>query len=215
MGSSARFWLAAMGFGLLCGCAADRVPDRAAAKLLVSAATLKPHEQALLENLQRQTKAVKVYDPAYVASGYPVPSKGVCTDVILRAYASVGFNLRKAVNSDVAKNRKRYPYAKPDPAIDPRRCRVLITWFKRHSHPVKMEQLRPGDVVFYDVKGKGVATHIAMVGNRRSSDGLPTIFHHCPGWPVMETQWMRQSRLMGCFRVPQARFASLAPNHTL
>ncbi len=211
MGNSAWSWLAAAGLLVLCGCAADRGPERVATKPLVPASGLSRSETVILAELQRQTKAVKIYDPAYVSAGHPVPQKGVCTDVILRAYAAVGFSLRRAVNTDIAKNRRRYPYAKPDPAIDPRRCRVLITWFKRHSQPVKMEKLRPGDVVFWDVKGNGIATHIAMVGNRKSSDGLPTVFHHSPGGPVMETQWMRQSRLMGCFRVPPTRFASLTP----
>ena len=46
------------------------------------------------------------YDPAYFSIKYPdgdVPAdKGVCTDVVIRAYRKFGIDLQKAVHEDMA-----------------------------------------------------------------------------------------------------------------
>ena len=48
------------------------------------------------------------YDPAYFVIPYPngdVPAtKGVCTDVIIRAYRKVGIDLQKEVHEDMKEN---------------------------------------------------------------------------------------------------------------
>jgi len=48
------------------------------------------------------------YDPSYFSIGYPngdVPSdKGVCTDVVIRAYRKIGIDLQKLVNKDMKAN---------------------------------------------------------------------------------------------------------------
>jgi uncharacterized protein YijF (DUF1287 family) len=48
------------------------------------------------------------YDPAYFNIKYPngdVPAdKGVCTDVVIRAYRKLGIDLQKEVHEDMAKN---------------------------------------------------------------------------------------------------------------
>lgn len=45
------------------------------------------------------------YDPAYVKIPYPngdVPAdKGVCTDVVIRAYRKLGIDLQKEVHEDM------------------------------------------------------------------------------------------------------------------
>ena len=47
------------------------------------------------------------YDPTYFSIGYPnddVPAdKGVCTDVIIRAFRKLGIDLQKEVHQDMAK----------------------------------------------------------------------------------------------------------------
>ena len=59
------------------------------------------------------TKDKVTYDPAYISIKYPngdVPAdKGVCTDVIIRAYRKLGIDLQKEVHEDMKKNFSKYP----------------------------------------------------------------------------------------------------------
>ena len=54
--------------------------------------------------IELTTKSV-VYDPSYFTMNYPngdVPSgKGVCTDVLIRAYRKIGIDLQKEVHEDM------------------------------------------------------------------------------------------------------------------
>ncbi|GAE14963.1 hypothetical protein JCM6292_1175 [Bacteroides pyogenes JCM 6292] len=54
------------------------------------------------------TKERVVYDPAYVRIDYPngdVPAgRGVCTDVVIRAYRKLGIDLQKEVHEDMKAN---------------------------------------------------------------------------------------------------------------
>src|SRR5215207_10372083 len=53
------------------------------------------------------------YDSKYYNIPYPngdVPKgKGVCTDVVIRAYRKLGIDLQKEVHEDMSKNFKLYP----------------------------------------------------------------------------------------------------------
>jgi uncharacterized protein len=82
-----------------------------------------------------------VYDPAYFSIKYPngdVPTgKGVCTDVIIRAYRKMGIDLQKLVHEDMAANFDKYPkrwnLKKTDTNIDHRRVLNLMEFFKRQN----------------------------------------------------------------------------------
>ena len=54
-----------------------------------------------------------VYDPGYFRMSYPngdvPPGKGVCTDVIIRAYRKIGIDLQKEVHEDMMANFSKYP----------------------------------------------------------------------------------------------------------
>lgn len=60
---------------------------------------------ALVEAAQAQVGVTVRYDPAYRALAYPgsdvPPDRGVCTDVIVRAYRQVGLDLQKLVHEDM------------------------------------------------------------------------------------------------------------------
>ncbi|HLM61349.1 MAG TPA: DUF1287 domain-containing protein, partial [Pyrinomonadaceae bacterium] len=130
----------------------------------------------LLESAIEQTTQTKTYDPAYVVIPYPngdVPmEKGVCTDVVIRAFRRAGVDLQKAVHEDMKENFSVYPkkwnLPKPDTNIDHRRVLNLQTFFTRRgkSLPItgKAENYKPGDVVAWDLDGKGM-THIGLVSN--------------------------------------------------
>ena len=130
----------------------------------------------LLESAVEQTTLTKIYDPAYVIIPYPngdVPmEKGVCTDVVIRAFRRAGVDLQKAVHEDMKENFTAYPkkwnLPKPDTNIDHRRVLNLQTFFTRRGKSLtiteKAENYKPGDVVACDLDGNGL-THIGLISN--------------------------------------------------
>src|SRR5690606_11186759 len=87
------------------------------------------------------TKQDVTYDPSYFSIDYPggdVPEgKGVCTDVIIRAYRKLGIDLQKEVHEDMRANFNMYPkkwgLSRPDKNIDHRRVPNLMTFFERYG----------------------------------------------------------------------------------
>lgn len=94
------------------------------------------------------TKQIVTYDPAYFQIVYPngdVPAnKGVCTDVVIRAYRKLGIDLQKEVHEDMKTHFGSYPknwgLTKPDKNIDHRRVPNLMTFFSRHGTVKKLSQ---------------------------------------------------------------------------
>ncbi len=130
----------------------------------------------LLESAFEQTNLTKSYDPAYVVIPYPngdIPvEKGVCTDVVIRAFRKAGVDLQKEVHEDMAKFFSVYPnkwgLKSSDSNIDHRRVPDLQTFFTRRGKSLAItgsgEDYKPGDVVAWDLDGKGL-THIGLVSN--------------------------------------------------
>lgn len=128
------------------------------------------------------------YDPTYFSIPYPngdVPSdKGVCTDVIVRAYRKVGTDLQKEVHEDMKKNFSVYPQKwglkTTDKNIDHRRVPNLMTFFERHGKVLKKSltatDYQPGDIVTWDLGG-GI-THIGIVINQKSDDKTRYLIVH-------------------------------------
>ncbi len=130
----------------------------------------------MLEGAVEQTKVTKTYDPAYVVLAYPngdVPAeRGVCTDVIIRAVRKAGIDLQKEVHEDMVANFSLYPKKWGLPAadsnIDHRRVPNLQTYFTRKGKSLSVtansDDYKPGDLVTWDLDGKGM-THIGIVSN--------------------------------------------------
>jgi hypothetical protein len=128
------------------------------------------------------------YDPTYFKISYPngdVPAdKGVCTDVIIRAYRKLGIDLQKEVHEDMATNFNLYPknwgLTRTDKNIDHRRVPNLMNYFSRHGSekPIstKPEDYAPGDIVCWNLGG-GI-THIGIVVNKKSTDGNRNLIVH-------------------------------------
>ncbi len=121
------------------------------------------------------------YDPSYFKISYPggdVPSnKGVCTDVVIRAYRKLGIDLQKLVHEDVSSNFKSYPnywgLKQPDKNIDHRRVPNLMYFFSRKGIVKPITKIatdyQPGDIVCWNLGG-GI-THIGLVVNKKTADG--------------------------------------------
>lgn len=134
------------------------------------------------------TKQDVTYDPAYFQIDYPngdVPAdKGVCTDVVIRAYRKVGIDLQKEVHEDMKANFSKYPknwgLKTTDKNIDHRRVPNLMTYFsckgKVKAITTDPADYSPGDIVCWNLGG-GI-THIGIVVNQKSDDGLRYMIAH-------------------------------------
>lgn len=144
--------------------------------------------------VEQTTKNV-VYDPSYFQIDYPngdVPSdRGVCTDVIIRAYRSVGVDLQKEVHEDMVKNFDLYPkkweMTETDTNIDHRRVPNLQVFFKRFGEELENsknpESYQPGDIVTWNMPSG--RPHIGMVSNF-SKNGIPLIIHNIGAGPKID-----------------------------
>ena len=145
---------------------------------------------ALVNAARSQVGVTLSYDPAYQRLAYPngdVPiERGVCTDVVVRAYRQLGADLQVLVHQDLKKAWGAYPHQSrwqlkaPDRNIDHRRVPNLATYFARHGTAVppskEKKNYRPGDVVTWDLS-RGL-THIGIVSDKQSRDGVPLVIHN-------------------------------------
>ncbi len=143
------------------------------------------------------TQQEVTYDPSYFSIDYPngdVPAdKGVCTDVIIRAYRKMEIDLQKEVHEDMKANFQAYPniwgLQTTDKNIDHRRVPNLMTFFKRQGaeRPISNDasEYYPGDIVCWNLGGG--TTHIGIVVDKKSSDGKrPLIVHNIGRGQVLE-----------------------------
>lgn len=156
-----------------------------------------PFSLTLAEAAFSLTKQQVSYDPSYFKIPYPngdVPAnKGVCTDVVIRAYRILHIDLQQLVHEDMKAHFKLYPknwgLAQPDKNIDHRRVPNLMVFFKRHGKvkPITKNaaDYAPGDIVCWHL-GNGI-THIGIVSNIKSADGKRyQIVHNIGAGQVME-----------------------------
>jgi uncharacterized protein YijF (DUF1287 family) len=157
------------------------------------------------------TKQKVTYDPSYLKIDYPngdVPAdKGVCTDVVIRAYRQLGIDLQKEVHEDMKANFDKYPkkwgLSRPDKNIDHRRVPNLMVFFKRYGKEKNISNSAndylPGDIVCWDLGG-GV-THIGIVVNKRSADGVRyQIVHNIGEGQVVEDCLFCYFKIIGHYR---------------
>jgi len=145
------------------------------------------------------TRDKVVYDPAYYTITYPngdVPSdRGVCTDVVIRAYRKLGIDLQKEIHVDMKANFSKYPNEKrwglktTDRNIDHRRVPNQQVFFSRKGTVKAITDdsadYKPGDIVAWDL-GRGIL-HVGIVIDRKSRDGKrPLIVHNIGRGQVME-----------------------------
>lgn len=165
---------------------------------------------ALSKSAMELTKQQVVYDPSYFSIGYPngdVPSdKGVCTDVVIRAYRKIGLDLQQAVHEDMKANFSLYPQKwglkRPDTNIDHRRVPNLMTFFERKGAEMpistKASDYLPGDVVCWNLGG--ALTHIGIVVHKKSKDGQRHLIVHNIGSGQVLEDCLFDFRIIGHYR---------------
>jgi uncharacterized protein YijF (DUF1287 family) len=165
--------------------------------LTLNAIAQEDFQEALSRSAIKLTLEEVAYDPAYFKIPYPggdVPKgRGVCTDVIIRAYRLQGIDLQKEVHEDMFLNFNAYPHAwglmRTDKNIDHRRVPNLMVFFSRKGIVKKNssapEDYSPGDLVCWDL-GEG-KTHIGIVVDQKSADGArPLVIHNIGRGQVLE-----------------------------
>jgi uncharacterized protein YijF (DUF1287 family) len=140
--------------------------DRRALLLALGALTASPaaaiprhSASSILAAARRQVGVTLQYDPRYERFGFPggdvSRDRGVCCDVIVRAYRDAfGLDLQALVNADMHAAFRAYPrtwgLARPDSNIDHRRVPNLETFFRRKGAalpvPRDASEWRPGDI---------------------------------------------------------------------
>lgn len=141
----------------------------------------------LMEAARAQIGVTLLYDGAYRRIAYPggdvEPERGVCTDVVIRAYrAALGIDLQRLVHEDMTAGFGAYPrqwgLSRPDRNIDHRRVPNLKVFFERQGAALpSAEALRPGDLVTQMIGGR--LPHISIVSGRlaRGTD-RPLVIHN-------------------------------------
>jgi len=165
----------------------------------------------LLESAVEQLTVTKTYDPAYTVIPYPMGDvaleKGVCTDVVIRAFRKAGVDLQKTVHEDMRGNFAAYPQKwklkKPDANIDHRRVPNLQTFFTRARKSLeitnKADDYKPGDVVAWDLNGKGL-THIGVVSNFYSETTKRYLIIHNIGGGAQAEDVIFDWKIIGHYR---------------
>jgi uncharacterized protein YijF (DUF1287 family) len=146
--------------------------------------------ERLVGAARKQIGVTTIYDPSYVRLDYPmgdVPAeRGVCTDVVVRAYRDAfDLDLQQLVHEDMKRYFGQYPdvwgLSKPDRNIDHRRVLNLKVFFDRKGAGLPVTQ-RAGDYLAGDIVAQvlpGNLPHMAIVSDDR---GLltrrPLIIHN-------------------------------------
>jgi uncharacterized protein YijF (DUF1287 family) len=162
-----------------------------------------------VEAARSQVGITKRYDPAWTKISYPggdVPvERGVCADVVVRAYRRLGIDLQALVHEDMRKAPDAYPklwrQKGTDSNIDHRRVPNLATFFSRHGGMLAAASdprvYLAGDIVTWQLPS-GVP-HIGVVSDRRWWTGVPLVIHNI-GAGAAEEDRLFDFQLTGHYR---------------
>ena len=149
------------------------------------------------------------YAPAYEAIEYPngdVPrTRGVCTDVLIRALRdSRGIDLQPLIYNDMKWHRWAYPLKSIVQALDSsivhRRVLNMECYFRRHGWTVKSNAVGdflPGDIVTCRVSG--TLPHVMIVSDTVDANGVPLVIHNI-GKGTKEDSYLFANAIEGHFR---------------
>lgn len=154
---------------------------------------------------KRQIGVTRFYDASYAAIRYPggdVPQeRGVCADVVIRAFRGLGVDLQQEVHRDMQAHFRVYPrlwgLSAPDANIDHRRVPNLMTFFERHGRSVRGE-FRAGDVVAWRLPSGQY--HVGVVAAERTPDGTRPLVIHNIGYGTQEEDVLNAFTIIGHYR---------------
>lgn len=171
--------------------------------LVATAAAAQPVVHArIADAAAAQVGITTIYDPAYVHLRYPggdVPrDRGVCSDVVVRAFRAAGIDLQVAVHEDMAAHFAAYPkmwgMRGMDASIDHRRVPNLMKFFERHGKSLSpRDSWMPGDVVAWRLPNG--LYHVGVVS---AADGASVV--HNIGYGAKNEDVLRAWTIIGHYR---------------
>jgi uncharacterized protein YijF (DUF1287 family) len=182
--------------------------------LLLQAHRVSPELPAdLVAAARRQVGVTVRYDGSYRRLEYPGGDveldRGVCSDVLIRAYRHVGIDLQVLVHDDMSRGWSEYPHLwglrQPDANIDHRRVPNLAAFFRRHGATLPTASdprlYDAGDIVTWRLPGG--LPHIGIVSTRPASQAgtRPLVIHNI-GAGVQEEDVLFTYSITGHFRYP-------------
>ena len=156
------------------------------------------------------------YDPCYVRISYPggdVPAgRGACTDVVIRALRSAGYDLQRLIHEDMRRKpsayRGAYGHAGSDANIDHRRVRNQMVFFRRHGRELSRlttgpaaATWKPGDIVCWRLDSG--LDHCGVLSSERNAQGLPLVIHNLS--VATQEDCLTAWQITGHFRYPAGR----------
>ncbi|WP_169754946.1 DUF1287 domain-containing protein [Campylobacter curvus] len=161
--------------------------------------------QKLVTDAKSQIGVTIYYDPSYSSLAYPMGdveiSKGVCSDVLVRALRLQNIDLQKLIHDDMAKNFSSYPkkwgLKGTDKNIDHRRVLNIATYLKRRGLEVNGATFMPGDILTWQLPGN--LPHIGIVSDKFNGS-TPLIIHNI-GSGTQEEDILDRFKLTGHFRI--------------
>jgi uncharacterized protein YijF (DUF1287 family) len=168
-----------------------------------------PRAGALLAAARKQVGVTLRYDPLYTRMNFPggdvARDRGVCSDVVIRAYRDAfGLDLQALVNADMRQAFESYPrlwgLSHPDPNIDHRRVPNLEVFLQRQGAKKPIPQngfdWEPGDIFTSRIGGR--LPHIGFVSDRKGARGWMVV--HNIGAGAREEDALLDYPLAGRFR---------------
>jgi len=203
-GASLKSILGGIGFALAALTSMEATGEQPSRPLSVPASQLVAAARA-------QVGITTIYDPAFVKLAYPggdlTRERGVCTDVIVRAYRDAfRIDLQQLVHADMLASFASYPpmwgLRAPDTSIDHRRVLNLKVFFSRKGRQLPVSRspvdYAPGDLVTQELPGG--LPHIAIVSDTRSQDGTRPLIIHNIGQGTRIEDTLFAYRITGHFR---------------
>jgi uncharacterized protein YijF (DUF1287 family) len=164
--------------------------------------------EIFIKSAQDQVGRTLTYNPEYISMKYPmgdIPiSKGVCTDVVVRAMRGVGIDLQERIYKDKKRFPKRYQglyYTdRLDPNIDHRRVKNIQAYLASRGYRVN-DAFKSGDIVVWKLQGRTkMLDHIGICSDKINRDGEPLIIHNINSG-AKEEDVLKSYKIVDHFRV--------------
>lgn len=181
----------------------------------------------IVNEARKQIGVVTEYNTSYFDNAEVPENSGVCADVIWRALAGVGYNLREELDKDIKKYPQNYPnVSRRDSAIDFRRVKNLNVFFDKYAENLTKEVIpgdvknlslwQAGDLVTFSPLPSSGLTHIAIISDKRRKDGVPLMIHNY-GHGTLEDDFLLNwpTKITGHYRLstppPQTQPSNIPP----
>lgn len=159
-----------------------------------------------VSSAKNQVGKTLTYNPEYVGLKFPNGdidiSKGVCTDVVVRALRGLHIDLQEKIYNHKKKHptiyKGLYGTNRLDPNIDHRRVKNIQAYLKARGYQVK-DAFRAGDIVVWKLPGSNL-DHIGVCSNQLNKKGEPYIIHNV-GSGAKEEDVLREYNIVDHFRI--------------